>query len=99
MAIWIKTEAVLTAAEEINRLNGQIREDLDDVGMTLQSLQNSWKGAAADKSSRAYQHIKTHILDFRFSVINNLVSLLKHQVGAGYEATETAVSKAADAFK
>lgn len=99
MDLLINTAAVLSTAEQIDTINKQIRDDLADVDNAIKALQQSWESEAAGSCSNKYEYIKRSFSDRRFSVVNQMVSFLKNQVGEGYETTEKTLSSAASAFK
>lgn len=99
LAILINTAAVSTAADQIDTLNKKIRDEMSVVDSAIRSLQQSWEGEAGSSCVNKYDYIKRSFSDARFSVVNGLVSLMKIQVGEGYETTEQVVSTAASAFK
>lgn len=99
MDILINTAAVSTTADQIDRINKKIREELTEIDSAIRILQQGWEGEASKSCVNKYEYIKRNFSDARFSVVNNLVSLMKFQAGEGYERTEQAAITAASAFK
>lgn len=99
MAIQIDTGAVSEAAKQIGNLNQKMHDNLSEVNQAVSLLRQNWSGSAATKWLKKYDTIKNDLSNTRFLVVDGLVSFMKNQVGEGYEKTETAVSKAAAAFK
>ena len=99
MDIQINTAAVSSAADQIDNLNKKLRTEMSELESAIKSLQRNWDGSAADTGINKFNYIKNNTDEARYSVINNLVSFLKIQVGENYEITEQSVSKAASAFK
>ena len=99
MAIQINTAAVSSAADNIEITNKRIRDELSDVDSAIRTLQQNWEGEASSSCANKYEYIKRSFSDARFSVVNDIVSFLKNQVGEGYETTEQAVATAASAFR
>lgn len=99
MAVQIDTGAVALAAQEIAALNSRINQDFSDMESAVQRLSQGWRGNASADGVDRFRHIKLTFFDSRYRVVNQVVTFLQQQVGAGYEETEKAVSSAADAFK
>lgn len=99
MAILINAAAVLSAADQIDATNKQIRDEWSNINTAIGTLQRNWEGSAADSCRNKYDYIKNNFSDVRFSVVNDFASFLKNQVGEGYKSTEQAATKAAAAFK
>ncbi len=95
----INTAAVLAAADQIDTANKNMRDELSDIDLAIRTLQQSWEGAAANSCANKYEYIKRNFSDARFSVVNDMVSFMKNQVGEGYKTTEKTVLSAASAFK
>ena len=98
MAILINTAVVTNTADQIDTTNRKIRDELSDIDSAIRTLQQNWEGEASSFCTNKYDYIKRSFADSRFSVVNDLVTFIRKQVGEGYEATEKAVSSAA-AFK
>ena len=99
MSIKINTLKVNSAASNISRINGNIRDDFSAVTSAINVLDRNWDGSASDNAIRAFNSIKESYCDYRYSVINDLVVFLRNQVSTNYENTEQKVQTAADLFK
>lgn len=99
MAIKIDTSRVDTAATKIASHNSKIRDDFSSVIDAVNVLNRNWDGGASNNAIRAFNHIKETYCNHRFSVINDLVTLLRVQVSSDYQKTEANIKKNAEAFK
>lgn len=99
MAIRIDVSKVEAAAGGISTINGKIRDDFSAVNDAINTLNRNWDGGASDSAMRAFDNIKGSYCDYRYAVINDLVTLLRVQVGSDYIGTEKKVKSAAEAFK
>lgn len=99
MAIKIDTARVDTAATKISSYNSKIRDDFSSVVDAVGVLNRNWDGGASDNAIRAFNHIKETYCNHRFSVVNDLVTLLRVQVSSDYQKTEANIKKNAEAFK
>lgn len=99
MIIKIDTNAVRTAAERIAVCNAKIASDFAAVENAVRNLDRNWSGTASNQGINKLAYIKKTFADERYQVLNDLVRLMKVQVGEGYEATEAANVTSASAFK
>ncbi len=99
MAIKISTQKVDSAASNISRINGNIRDDFSAVTNAMNVLDRNWDGSAADNVIRAFNSIKESYCDYRYNVINDMVLFMKNQVSSNYNNTEQKVQSAANLFK
>ena len=99
MAIKISTQKVDSAASNISRINGSIRDDFSAVTNAMNVLDRNWDGSAADNVIRAFNSIKESYCDYRYNVINDMVLFMKNQVSSNYNNTEQKVQNAANLFK
>lgn len=99
MAIKIDTARVEAAAAKISTYNSKSRDDFSAVVDAIGVLNRNWDGGASDNAIRAFNHIKETYCNHRFSVINDLVTLLRVQVSSDYQKTEANIKKNSEAFK
>jgi hypothetical protein len=97
--IIINTAAVLDAADQIEKTNRKISNDVSEMDSIIRTLQQNWNSTASDSCANKYEYIKRSFFDSRFFVVDGLVLFMKKQVGEGYEMTEQAVLSATSAFK
>ena len=95
----VNATQVISVAKKIKGLNEQMRDDLGNVQDAINLLNNAWDSRAADSAMRKFNTIKNAYCDARYNVIDNFVAFLHHQVGEGYEQTETTNKSLADQFK
>lgn len=98
-AIKVNTDTVVTVSQNIRKINNDIRDLISPVESAMKSLDNSWDGSSSTNAIRKFNSIKSTYCDNRYKVIENFVNFLLHQVGEGYEQTETVNTSLADAFK
>lgn len=89
----------MTAAEKIQRYNNQMHENFSSLQNAITRLDNSWEGSAATAAIKKFNEIKSDFKQARYTVLDNYVSFLLQQVGAGYTQTEEANKSLADQFK
>lgn len=95
----INTDSVVTAATNIKRMNGQIRDDFSSVQRAMTQLDNAWDGAAANNAIGRFNELKSGFPDARYNVVDNYANFLLQQVGEGYVQTEETNKSLADLFK
>ena len=98
-AMKVNTDAVVTVAKNIKRINDDIRNQFSDVESAIRRLDSSWDGSAATNAIGKFNSLKGAYCDNRYKVIENFVNFLLQQVGEGYTQTESANTSLADAFK
>lgn len=98
-AIQVNTDTVVNAAQNIRKINNDIRDLISSVESAMNSLDNAWDGNASTNAVNKYNSIKNAYCDNRYHVIENYVNFLLQQVGEGYDQTETTNKSLADAFK
>lgn len=95
----VRTESVISLANEISTVNVQIEEQYKSTLEQLAKMFYSWDGKASEAAKNTFFNIKESFSDARYTVLHNYVRFLKECVGEGYEAVETANIKLADYFK
>lgn len=99
MAVKIDISKVETAAGRISGINGNMRDDFSAVTDAMRMLNQNWNGTAADNARQAFDNMQESYCEYRYAVANDLVALLKVQVGSDYTGTEKNIRSAAEAFK
>lgn len=94
----INTESAVTAAGNIQTINGQIWDDFSNVQSAMTRLDNVWEGPAATYAIGKFNESRTQAKE-RYDVVDNFVNFLLQPVGEGYVQTEEANKSLADAFK
>lgn len=95
----IDTEQVKAIASEIERINGQLKEQLEMGQKQLNNLQNTWTGKAADDTRAAFNSFSAKYFQTYYDVIQQYVTFLRRNVSETWERVETANISLADAFK
>lgn len=99
MSIRINTQAVEDTAHDISKLNTQINSEYSEVERIMKNLEAGWIGTAADCAQGKLKRIKREYFELRFCVVERIPNFLKKKIGISYEAVESNVKTAADAFK
>lgn len=97
--IKVDTARVMESANRISNTNKALRNDFDDVAKQMNELRRCWEGAAADRMSNTFQHIKMTLPEQRYLVVESMANFLRRQVSGGYDETEKAILAAAQMFK
>ena len=95
----IDTEQVKAIASEIERINSQLKEQLEMGQKQLNNLQNTWTGKAADDTRAAFNSFSAKYFQTYYDVIQQYVTFLRRNVSETWERVETANISLADAFK
>ena len=99
MAIKVDIAKVETAATKISSYNAKIRDDFSSVEDAINVLNKNWDGSASNDAISTFYSIRDAYCEYRFSVVNSLVNLLRVNVCGDYNKTETNIKKNAEAFK
>ncbi len=97
--IKINTEEVRAIATEIERINGQLKEQLDLSKKQIDNLGNTWTGKAADDTRNEFNGFSAKFFQTYYDVIQQYVTFLRRNVAEGYDQTETANASLSEAFK
>ena len=97
--IKVNTDAVVSVAQDIRKINNDIRDLISPVESAMKALDKTWDGSAASNAISKFNALKSDYSDNRYNVIENFVNFLLQQVGEGYTQTESANTSLADAFK
>lgn len=95
----MNTEAVVTAATKLKKINNQIQNDFSDLQKEIIQLDNSWESSVAAMTIGKFYDVKSKYLDACYHVIDNYVNFLFDQVGEGYIQTEETNKSLSEQFK
>lgn len=94
----VDTGQVLQIASEIERLNGELSQQLTDSKTAIDNLANIWQGDAATQTVTAFDDFATKYFQSYEDIINQYVTFLKNNVSSGYDTVETSNVNLADSF-
>ena len=94
----VDTGQVLQIASEIERLNGELSQQLTDSKTAIDNLANIWQGDAATQTVTAFDDFATKYFQTYEDIINQYVTFLKNNVSSGYDTVETSNVNLADSF-
>lgn len=97
--IQIETGKVVAAADQISELNHQMDHEFEKLEKAIQRLNGRWNSRASDVVIGKFYSVKNNFKDSRYKVMQDYSNFLKQQVSDGYNATESANTNLADAFK
>lgn len=97
-SIKVNTNKVLSAANEINQINGKMDSDYGTLVSNINTLGSSWSSSAGGDVINKFTKITKQHRNNRYNVIVDYTNFLKKQVKAGYEDTEKAIINAEKAF-
>ncbi len=97
--ISVSTSQVSEYANEMEKLNKELTEELRNSKQTIDNLKNTWSGEGADETVNAYGAFANKYFENYQDIINQYVKFLRENVKNGYFDTETANINLADAFK
>ena len=97
--IRINTEEVRAIAGEIERINGQLREQLELGKKQINSLGNTWTGKAAEDTRASFDSFSGKYFQTYEDIIQQYVTFLRRNVAEGYDQTESANVSLSEAFK
>lgn len=95
----INTDLVAGLADKIVNGNNDIQTAFDTAIASVNSLRNSWSGAAYGHASASFDSIKEKYYNARYNGVNNYANTLKNQMVKGYTETEISNVRLADQFK
>ena len=95
----VNTEAIATAADNIDDINGLIHDRFIDLQKEVAKLKGEWQSPASETVMNKFDEIKTCFEDERYTVLQNYVRFLRDVVGVGYEQTEDVNKSLSEAFK
>ena len=98
-SITVNTDQVAEIANNIERLNTQLRETLDQSRTEINNLANIWTGEAATATIDGFNSFANNYFQDYEEVIKQYVQFLRVNVDAGYFETETVNTNLAEAFK
>ena len=97
--IKISTDQVEAIATSIENNNKKLKSTLEDSQSAVKSLSSTWQGEAAQSTISAYDTFATNYFQTYYDIIDAYVKFLRQNVSTDYQATETANTNLADAFK
>lgn len=97
--IKISTDQVEVIATSIENNNKKLKQTLEDSRTAIISLEKTWQGEASQATISAYNSFATNFFENYYETIDAYVKFLRQNVSADYQATETANTNLADAFK
>lgn len=97
-SIRVNTSKVLSAANSINTINGNIDDEYEMLVSQINGLSSSWHSNAGRDVINKFTKITKKHKKNRHNVILDYTRFLKKQVKAGYEDTEKAIISAESAF-
>ena len=97
--IKISTDQVDAIATSIDNSNKKLKTTLEESQTAIKNLSSTWQGEASQATMSAYDAFATKYFQNYHDVIDAYVKFLRQNVSADYQATETANTNLADAFK
>jgi uncharacterized protein YukE len=97
--IVVDTAKVVTAADQISKLNNELDQEFEQLENAIQRLNGRWNSKASDGVIGHFFSIKNNCKDSRYKVMQDYSNFLKQQVSVAYDTTETGNKSLADAFK
>jgi len=98
-SIRINTDQVAQIANEFERLNARLTEELQSSKATIDNLANIWEGEAAQATISSFDEFASKFFQSYEDVIKQYVTFLRQNIEQGYFLTETQNVGLADAFK
>ena len=98
-SIRVSTDQVAQIANDLENLNKKLREELETSKQTIDNLSNIWQGEAAQETISSYDAFSAKFFQKYEDVIQQYVQFLRKNVDLGYNETENANVKLAEAFK
>lgn len=95
----VNTDAIRTTAEEIEALNTSLDNAFSSVKTSMDSVKNTWSGAASEKAYSIFVSIKDNHIEAQRTAVCDYVNFLKQFVATGYETVETENIRLSDQFK
>ena len=98
-SIRVSTAQVGQIANELDRLNKQLSQELQQTKQLMNRLSSVWQGEAANMTIQSFNSFSNKYFKDYEDIINQYVKFLKSNVEAGYEATENQNIKLGQQFK
>ena len=98
-SITVNTDQVAEIANNLERLNKELRQALEDSKKRIDGLSSVWQGEAADATIQGFDSFAANYFQNYEDVITQYVTFLRTNVDAGYFETETVNTNLAEAFK
>ena len=97
--VTVNTDQVSQIASNLERLNGELSQQLKESKSTIDSLANIWEGEAAQTTIQSFDQFAAKYFQSYEDVIKQYVTFLRTNVEQGYFETEVQNINLADAFK
>lgn len=98
-SIKVNTDQVAQIANNLERLNKRLSEELTTSKNTIDQLANIWEGEAARETISSFDEFAAKYFQNYEDIITQYVQFLRTNVDQGYFETETQNIGLADAFK
>ncbi len=98
-SITLSTDMVIQIANNIEKLNSSLTEELTKSKTIIDNLANIWDGEAAQTTISSYDEFATKFFQSYEDVISQYVAFLRRNVEQGYFETETTNVGLSEAFK
>ena len=98
-SIRVNTDQVAQTANNIERLNKRLTQELNNSKITIDQLAGIWEGEAARATISSFDEFAAKYFQNYEDVITQYVQFLRTNVEQGYFDTETQNIGLADAFK
>ena len=95
----INTAMVEQTAQNIRKINNQIRDDFKDVVHAVRNLESHWNSRAKHAVIGRFYSVQNTYSNARYQVVDKFPDYLLKLVSDGYEITENTNTSLADAFK
>ncbi len=97
--IRVNTDQVAQIANEIEKLNKELNEQLNKGKSRIDSLASTWEGDASRETISSFDEFASKFFKNYEDVITQYVKFLRNNVEKGYFDTETANISLAETFK
>lgn len=98
-SVRVNTDQVAQIANNIEKLNKRLTEELTNSKATVDALANIWEGEASQTTIAAFDEFAAKYFQNYEDVITQYVQFLRTNIEQGYFDTETQNIGLADAFK
>ena len=98
-SVRVNTDQVSQIADNIEKLNKKLTEQLTNGKATIDQLANIWEGEAAQATISAFDEFASKFFQNYEDVLTQYVQFLRTNIAQGYFDTETQNIGLADAFK
>ena len=95
----VDTAAILTAANDIEKINKSMKEYFSEVNDAIRILDNAWDGNTASRCIEELKKGNSDMMNSRYNSMDNFVKFLRGKVSPEYLEAEVTNVKLADQFK